>query len=439
MYEPSLERASLEQIRKIQANALRRYLVAVSARIPNYADKIVAAGLSDPYTVEDAELFAIFSSLPLMDGKDYVAIDYAALVATDRALYYLESTSGTTSAPKSRYVTVADDSLDQQLMARSLSAFGLKVSDRLLTVDLGDLNFHSLVVKGLSKLGIRDSIFYSLRKPFARAFADALSCNPSVLMTIPSILMRSMPDLELSLRKTPSLNKLVYYCEPLDISFERYLYREFGIESFSLYSSIETGLIGAECSAHDGLHVWLDALFIDLAEKVTPAKHDFTQHDGVTEGSLAITTLSHLGKPTLRYLLGDRVQYTQAPCLCGRTLPRLRFVERDTDNFSIYGTKFSFRQVYQYIYNEEDVSNFLQIVVSENQDSTTLTFVLPETINSSKNRKKERLYKQLGSQPGFAFLLDHNVLNIDLRFVESEYFTRRKIKRVTDKRNPLNT
>lgn len=437
IYDREIECGSAEQLKTVQATALRKYLEEVGQAIPEYRQRISAAHLDElPKVTDDHELLRRFSSVGFTDAAAYVSTDGSALRLIDRSLYYLETTSGTTSVPKSRYVNWEDDMLDQELVARSFCAFDVKPDDRVLTIDLGELNFHALITKGIARLGIYDSVFYSARRPFGDSMKEALSCSPDVLVTTPSILLRSLPGLAESLNATRSLRKLVYYCEPLDTRLQHYLSDHFGIESFSLYSAIETGIIGAECGAHNGIHVWADVLLPTISEAV-PIQSEIFRTEGyqVFEGALGLTTLMHRGKPTLAYLLGDRVQYTAAPCDCGRTLPRVHFVERDNDIFSIFGTKFTYRQIYESVYQNDEITSFLQIVLEDNTDGTTMTLVLPQVESVPNETRAEDLTSELASSTGLSYLVDHQVLDFEFKFVPSEFFTKRKIRLIEDLRS----
>jgi phenylacetate-CoA ligase len=437
IYEPYIECAPPEQLKAIQAARLRAYLASVAPRIPEYRQRVVKAQLAEPHEeISDEELLRRFSTIDFTDAATYVSIDACALLEIDKRLYYLETTSGTTSVPKSRYATYTDDLVDQRLVARSLAVFEVTPQDRVLTVDLGELNFYALMTKGMAELGIYDSLFYSARTPFDDSMREALSCKPDVLLTVPSILVRSLTGFIESLKSTPSVKKLIYYAEPLDFKLQQYFLKEFGIESFSLYSSIEMGMIGAECVAHDGVHVWTDALFPTLKDAIAVERNNSqngTQQ--VLQGSLGLTSLMHTGKPTLAYLLGDTVQYTERPCPCGRTLPRLYFVGRHSETFSIFGFKFTYRQIYEHVYKDNDVTSFLQIVLEDDARGTVMRLVLPlESIYHVQGRQDE-LASELSAQPGLAVLADHGALHFDFQFVPAEFFTRRKIRLVEDVRD----
>ena len=79
-------------------------------------------------------------------------------------------------------------------------------------------------------------------------------------------------------------------------------------------------LIGAECDRHEGLHLTMENLLVEVLDDdghPTPAGE---------EGQIAITDLYNYGMPFIRYLNGDRAVAGFASCSCGRGLPLLRKV-----------------------------------------------------------------------------------------------------------------
>ena len=79
-------------------------------------------------------------------------------------------------------------------------------------------------------------------------------------------------------------------------------------------------LIGAECDRHEGLHVSVDNLFVEVLKDGKPA--------GPGErGEIVITDLHNYGMPFIRYRNGDLVIQGEKPCSCGRGLPLIRDVD----------------------------------------------------------------------------------------------------------------
>ncbi|HEX5443475.1 MAG TPA: hypothetical protein VFW87_06590, partial [Pirellulales bacterium] len=103
--------------------------------------------------------------------------------------------------------------------------------------------------------------------------------------------------------------------------FQRQLIeRVFQAPVFETYGSREFMLIGAECDRHEGLHLTMEHLLVEVVDDAgcpTP--------DG-EEGNVVITDLYNYGMPFIRYANGDRAVAGWTECGCGRGLPMLRKV-----------------------------------------------------------------------------------------------------------------
>jgi phenylacetate-CoA ligase len=114
--------------------------------------------------------------------------------------------------------------------------------------------------------------------------------------------------------------------ERLSAADRRVLVDAFGPDVFETYGSREVMLIGAECEAHQGLHLSLENL---ICEVVVRGEGGPERPAAPGEsGEVVITDLHNYGMPLVRYALGDvAVAGSSEPCPCGRTLPRLGAVE----------------------------------------------------------------------------------------------------------------
>jgi phenylacetate-CoA ligase len=104
----------------------------------------------------------------------------------------------------------------------------------------------------------------------------------------------------------------------------------FGPRIFETYGSREVMLIAAECEAHDGLHVSMENLIVELIVRDEQGER---QAQPGELGEVAVTDLHNYGAPFIRYLTGDlAVARESRPCACGRQLMRLERIEgRTTD------------------------------------------------------------------------------------------------------------
>jgi phenylacetate-CoA ligase len=121
----------------------------------------------------------------------------------------------------------------------------------------------------------------------------------------------------------------------------------FGPSVFDTYGCREVMLIASECEAHDGLHVSMENLVVEILVdedgKQRPAREG-------EAGTVVFTDLHNLGMPFIRYANGDIA--TRGPerrCSCGRTLPRIQSVQgrtsellRDAAGTAVSGLALSF-------------------------------------------------------------------------------------------------
>jgi phenylacetate-CoA ligase len=96
--------------------------------------------------------------------------------------------------------------------------------------------------------------------------------------------------------------------------------RVFQAPVFETYGSREFMLIGGECDRHNGLHLTMENLLVEIVDD--DGRH--TPHG--QEGNVAITDLTNASMPFIRYLNGDRAIAGFEQCPCGRGLPLLKRV-----------------------------------------------------------------------------------------------------------------
>jgi phenylacetate-CoA ligase len=121
----------------------------------------------------------------------------------------------------------------------------------------------------------------------------------------------------------------------------------FGPAVFETYGCREFMLIGSECPEHDGLHISMENLLVELIVRRPDGSHRPARPGEI--GEVVVTDLHNLASPFIRYVTGDRA--TALPpgrCACGRTLERLGPIEgrvsetlRDGDGNAVDGILFS--------------------------------------------------------------------------------------------------
>jgi phenylacetate-CoA ligase len=77
-------------------------------------------------------------------------------------------------------------------------------------------------------------------------------------------------------------------------------------------------MTNAECEFRTGMHLWQDIVFTEVVDPGTGKVVDYGQ-----EGTPVYTHLERNSQPLIRYQSGDLTRWTDEPCECGRTYPRL--------------------------------------------------------------------------------------------------------------------
>jgi len=89
---------------------------------------------------------------------------------------------------------------------------------------------------------------------------------------------------------------------------------------FNTYGCREFMLIAAECDRHEGLHITMDNLFVEILHNGKPVAPG-------ERGEIVITDLHNFGMPFIRYRNGDLVIRGSHACSCGRGLPLIEDID----------------------------------------------------------------------------------------------------------------
>lgn len=155
--------------------------------------------------------------------------------------------------------------------------------------------------------------------------------QPELLVAYASML-RILADEQQAGRLAISPRVINASSEPLTAETRLHVKHAWQAACFDVYAATETSGVAAECSAHDGLHLYDDLVIVEVVDDSYRAVAP-----GETGTRALVTVLSSRTLPLLRYELTDRIRTLPldralAPCPCGRTLPRIAGVEGRTDD-----------------------------------------------------------------------------------------------------------
>lgn len=94
---------------------------------------------------------------------------------------------------------------------------------------------------------------------------------------------------------------------------------------FETYACRETYMVASECEAHDGLHIAMENVLVEILVR---EGQDYRRAAPGEVGEVVLTDLNNLGMPLIRYAIGDVAGAPRTElCPCGRALPRLASIE----------------------------------------------------------------------------------------------------------------
>jgi phenylacetate-CoA ligase len=171
--------------------------------------------------------------------------------------------------------------------------------------------------------------------------------------------------------------------------FEReMIQRVFAAPVFETYGSREFMLIGAECDRHNGMHLSMEYLLVEVLDATgqpTPAGQ---------EGDLVITDLFNYGMPFIRYATGDRAVAGLDNCPCGRGLPLLKKVSgRQLDMLRTPDGRLIPGEFFPHLVKDYRAIRRFQ-VIQEQPDLISLRLVTDAHWNAETSRHLESLVRE---------------------------------------------
>lgn len=172
---------------------------------------------------------------------------------------------------------------------------------------------------------------YDAGAPLVETVAALNRFQPEILVAYASML-RILADEQRAGRLHIAPRAVNGSSEPLTEETRAHVRDAWDVECFDVYAATEASGIAAECSGHQGLHVFDDLVILEVVDDtyrpVTP---------GETGTRALVTVLSSRTLPIIRYELTDRIRtlpdnLANAPCACGRTFRRIAGVEGRTDD-----------------------------------------------------------------------------------------------------------
>ena len=337
----------------LREERLRRTLAAVGAAHPYYRAKFKVLGLDPAHirTLDDLQ------RLPPTPKQDYIADPESFRLRPDDlpagrsneecVLWDVAYTTGTTTGKPSPFYNTAHDAYAIWDQARRCNeAEGLVATDRVanlyplagfptgafLSVIRSTMIAGLPVVHGLTGAAHSD---FKVRNSLAEALDVVERFRPTVLWGVPSFVRRFLDE---ALRKEadfPDVRLVLTSGEPVPAALRAEIKDALArmgaptvqIRARYAFTEMQGGLV--QCAEHaEGQNVTPDLYYLETVDPDTGRR----LADG-EPGMLAITHLHRRGTVMLRYLVGDVVTLSRAPCPhCSRIGERVIATPRRSGN-----------------------------------------------------------------------------------------------------------
>lgn len=338
------ERASRAEILARQRRRLARLLEHAARHSPFYRQRWRGRipGPDDLFQLEPATRSSLLADnfdqaltvpdLNLMAAREQLA----ATPRRQSGSYILVATSGTTGQPAvipfarrdwregMAYILRSADLAIQGIMGRNRIA-GIRrlFAERPRVAGISTLNPIHVSSQLASSFDARlvPSLLLPASMPLDQQVERLNRFQPTVLGAYPSALdLLSQAALDGSLAIRPQL--IFTGGETVTAGMRRRGREAWGLELFDFYGLAETLVIAGECRAHQGLHLYEDAVVLEVVDdnsRVLPPGEPGT--------GILLTSLLNRTLPIIRYAVSDLVTLSDEPCPCGLPFRRIISIE----------------------------------------------------------------------------------------------------------------
>jgi phenylacetate-CoA ligase len=418
-----LPRARLEQI---QLQRLRSVVTRAHERVEHFRRRMEERKLT-PASLRGLEDLAQLPFTVKADLRD--TYPFGLFASPMEEIVRLHASSGTTGKPIVVAYTREDIEVWKEVMVRAFISCGVHRGDVIQNaygygLFTGGLGAHY----GGEALGA--TVIPISGGNTDRQLMVMQDFGVTVICSTPSYFLHLIEHTQAT--QTPVHVRVgVFGAEPWSEAMRQRIQADTGIRAYDIYglSEIIGPGVGVECSGQAGLHLFEDHF---LPEIIDPATGRVLP-DG-TEGELVLTTLSKQAMPMIRYRTRDMTTLIPEPCACGRTLRRIRRIERRSDDmFIIRGVNVFPSQVETALLQVEGTLPHYEIVLTRDKglDQMEVRVEVTPEVFSDKMRALEAVQKKLADAVEQVLGIRVAVALVEPRSIAR---SEGKAKRVIDKR-----
>jgi phenylacetate-CoA ligase len=394
IYDIEFETLPREALSAIQLRRLRATLERVYATVPFYRKRFEAVGIT-PNDINSLEDFQRVPFTTKQDLRDNYPFGMFA-VPMDNVVR-IHASSGTTGQPTVVGYTARDITTWSILMARALTAGGAGRRDIIHNaygygLFTGGLGVHY----GAEKLGA--SVIPVSGGNTKRQVIIMRDFGPTILTATPSYALHLAEEAEAMGVSFENLKFKygIFGAEPWSEQMRQEIERKLHLKAVDIYglSEIIGPGVAAEChEAQNGLHIFEDHF---IPEIIDPATGNVLPYG--ESGELVFTSITKEAFPIIRYRTRDITTLNPEPCICGRTLVRMKKVSGRTDDMLIIrGVNVFPSQIESVLMEIEGIEPHYQLVVDrvDNLDTLTVNVEISERSFSDEVKVLQQLERKI--------------------------------------------
>ena len=427
-YQPEIECASREEIRKIQSERLVKQVKNVWDNVPMYRKRMEEKGL----TPEDIKSVDDLHKLPFIEKDDLRnEYPYGLLARPLSECVRIQSTSGTTGRRVVAFYTQHDIDILEDCCARAIVAAGGTKEDVChVSYGYGLFTGGPGLNGGSHKVGCLTLPMSSGNTERQIQFmtdlgSTILCCTPSYA----AYLAESIH--EKGVRDQIKLKAGIFGAEAWTEEMRHDIEEKLGIKAYDIYGLTEISGPGVsfECEAQTGMHVNEDYFIPEIINPVTGEVLPYGE-----KGELVFTSISKEAFPLMRYRTRDICILSEEKCSCGRTHVKMsKPLGRSDDMLIVKGVNVFPSQIETVLMNQGYPANY-QIIVSRENNSDTIEVqveMTPEMFSDSLSIVAEKEKELVSGLKAMLGIYAKVKLVAPKTIVRSEG----KAVRVIDKRN----
>ena len=365
-YQPEIECASREEIRKIQSERLVKQVQNVWDNVPMYRKRMEEKGL----TPEDIKSVDDLPKLPFIEKDDLRnEYPYGLLARPLSECVRIQSTSGTTGRRVVAFYTQHDLDLWEDCCARAIVAAG-GTNEDVCHVSYG----YGLFTGGPGLNGGSHKVG-CLTLPMSsgnteRQIQFMTDLGSTILCCTPSYAAYLAESIhERGVRDQIKLKAGIFGAEAWTEEMRHDIEEKLGIKAYDIYGLTEISGPGVsfECEEQTGMHVNEDHFIPEIINPVTGE----VLPDG-EKGELVFTSISKEAFPLMRYRTRDICVLSRKKCSCGRTHVKMsKPLGRSDDMLIVKGVNVFPSQIETVLMNQGYPANY-QIIVDRVNNSDTI-------------------------------------------------------------------